>query len=461
MKECWHNRLHLEMNKGLINDPNGLAYFQGKYHVFFQWNPLECKHANKHWGHVTTTDFIHYSEPEIAVAPIHDFDKDGCYSGSARVINTGQLEIFYTANYKDELGQRFPRQISAISTDGSNFSDFRVIIDDIPSGYTEHYRDPFYFEKNNRHFLILGAQRSNLTGACVIYEELEGVWKFRGELQTNLQDFGYMWECPNIISIGKQDILVFCPQGLEATEYMYRNRYQVGYVIGEFNPDTLEFIHGEFRELDYGMDFYAPQILQKSADKKGSATEHILLGWVGMPDEQENYPTAQYQWLHSLTLAREISVVADKIIQYPAKSILEAFSSINTQVVSPSHNLFLDNDTNLRLNPNLEINNLAVLDNSSNAKELAVPLLVQGKFSSENWHGDIWKLVGPDICLKLYPSEEQDYLIFERLAGNTTDIRYLPLDNILEHELLVIIDNSIVEIYLDNGLAVATACYYA
>ena len=77
----WHNGFHLEMPFGLINDPNGLVFANGQYHIFFQWNPLGCEHKNKCWAYTSTSDFVHYSRPKLAMQPTDAHDKDGCYSG--------------------------------------------------------------------------------------------------------------------------------------------------------------------------------------------------------------------------------------------------------------------------------------------------------------------------------------------------------------------------------------------
>lgn len=116
----WHNKFHLEMPKGLVNDPNGLCYHQGKYQIFFQWNPFGCEHKHKHWTYTQTTDFINYTKPQIALAPVDKFDKDGCYSGSARSKNN-KLEIIYTANLKDEQNIRYPRQVLVKQDDDGEF----------------------------------------------------------------------------------------------------------------------------------------------------------------------------------------------------------------------------------------------------------------------------------------------------------------------------------------------------
>ena len=334
----WHNKFHLEMPKGLVNDPNGLCYHQGKYQIFFQWNPFGCEHKHKHWAYTQTTDFINYTKPQIALAPIDKFDKDGCYSGSARSKNN-KLEIIYTANLKDEQNIRYPRQVLVKQDDDGKFIKEKIIIDTVPKGYTTHFRDPYIFAKNNRSFIILGAQRENLTGCALIYEEIDENWIFRGELKTQLTNFGYMWECPNLFTIDDKDILVFCPQGLKAQKYQYQNLYQAGYLISQFNPDTLEFTHGEFHEFDMGFDFYAPQVLVHE-------NRHILIGWVGMPDKLQDYPTINDGWVHSLTLPRELILKNDKLSQCPISELNElnqnTTTKINTDKISLSANKKLE-----------------------------------------------------------------------------------------------------------------------
>ena len=97
MTHRWHNRFHLEMPFGLINDPNGLCRYEGEYHVFFQWNPLGCVHKNKCWAHVRTRDFVQYTLPELSLWPDDVHDKDGCYSGCAAE-EDGRLRVLYTCN---------------------------------------------------------------------------------------------------------------------------------------------------------------------------------------------------------------------------------------------------------------------------------------------------------------------------------------------------------------------------
>ena len=419
----WHNKFHLEMPKGLVNDPNGLCYHQGKYQIFFQWNPFGCEHKHKHWTYTQTTDFINYTKPQIALAPVDKFDKDGCYSGSARSKNN-KLEIIYTANLKDEQNIRYPRQVLVKQNDDGEFIKEKIIIDTVPKGYTTHFRDPYIFTKNNRSFIILGAQRENLTGCALIYEEIDENWIFRGELKTQLTDFGYMWECPNLFTIDDKDILVFCPQGLKAQKYQYQNLYQAGYLIGQFNPDTLEFTHGEFHEFDMGFDFYAPQVLVHE-------NRHILIGWVGMPDKLQDYPTINDGWVHSLTLPRELILKNDKLYQRPISELNELNQNTTTKM----------NKDKISLSTNKKL-------------EISIPLK-----DISNWQG---KLKFNDEYILLTYDKNTSVFTIDRnqLKLGGKGIRQFLVKAQDELNLSVYIDNSIIELYLQDGKYYATFCYY-
>jgi beta-fructofuranosidase len=123
-----------------------------------------------------------------------------------------------------------------------------------------------------------------------------------------------MWECPNLLKFGGYDVLLFCPQGLPAKEYKYQNRFQSGYLAGHLSLESMELLHGRFQELDKGFDFYAPQVFSCEG-------RHILLGWIGMPDEEAAYPTREKGWMHSLTLPRVLTLRQGKLFSQPAREL--------------------------------------------------------------------------------------------------------------------------------------------
>ncbi|WP_019553105.1 glycoside hydrolase family 32 protein [Propionispira raffinosivorans] len=313
MKHFWHNRFHIEMPFGLINDPNGLSFYQGEYHIFYQWNPYSCEHKHKSWGYIKTTDFVHYTIPGLALVPGESFDKDGCYTGCG-FVDEDKLQFVYTGNVKNDKNERESYQcLGSLQVDGTIKKE-GVLIAKQPSGYTAHFRDPYIFYRAGEQYMVLGIQTEALKGRVVLYHKKAGCWEFFGEIKTSLGDFGYMWECPNMLRFADVDVLLFSPQGLPAKETKWQNLYQTGYIAGNLNLSTIEFKHGNFEEVDMGFDFYAPQVFEANG-------RHLMLGWIGMPDCSEDYPTSNKGWMFALTMMRELTMKNGRLYQQPIHEI--------------------------------------------------------------------------------------------------------------------------------------------
>lgn len=312
---------HLMPPAGLLNDPNGLIQFGGVYHVFYQWNPFETDHGKKSWGHYTSKDFVHWTMEKTAIMPDSWYDKDGCYSGSA-VEHDGKMHLFYTGNVKNEHGERVSYQCLAVSDDGMDFEKKGPVLY-LPEGYTPHFRDPKIWKSGNHWKMILGAQNEALQGEAVLarssnLEDWEFIGPIAGSHRNGLGDFGFMWECPDLFNLDEKDVLIVCPQGLEASGDHYQNLYQAGYFLGEFDSADVEFSHGSFAELDRGFDFYAPQTM---LDDNG---RRLLIGWMGITDEQEqDQPTIKNNWIHALTIPRVLDVKGGQLIQTPVPELEE------------------------------------------------------------------------------------------------------------------------------------------
>lgn len=307
----WRQKNHIQPPTGLLNDPNGFAYYQGEYHLFYQWFPLGPVHGLKYWYHVKSKDLVNWVNVGIGITPEKYYESHGAYSGSA-IEKDGNLYLLYTGNHRDENWVRHPMQAIAImKPDGKVEKLSDPVIKNVPEGYTDHFRDPKVWRHGDTYYTILGAQRKNKTGAVVLYSSLNLIdWNFLGEVKTNFKDFGYMWECPDYFELEQKGVLVWSPQGLEPTGTKYRNIYQSGFAIGDpLDLQTLEFSHGEFEELDRGFDFYAPQSME---DEQG---RRILVGWMGLPEIE--YPTDKNGWAHCLTLPRELKIIAGQLYQVP------------------------------------------------------------------------------------------------------------------------------------------------
>ena len=324
-KDYWRQKYHIQGIVGLINDPNGFTQFNGKYHMFYQWNPTGINHKNKTWGHSVSDDLVHWERMTTALRPDTWYSKNGVYSGSGIVID-GKLYLFYTGNVKNDEGVRESYQCIAVSEDGENFERWEPSIINQPDGYTRDIRDPKIWEKNGKYYTVLGIQSDKKEGKVVLYSS-ENVkdWKFEGEIaganRGTLKEFGYMWECPDYFELKDEitgeivDVLVASPQGLEPEGDLYNNKYQSGYFLGKLDYDQPEFeIKTQFIELDRGNDFYAPQSMK---DDKG---RRIMVGWMGIPEE-EDFPTIKNEWIHCLTLPRELKIIDGKLKQYPIEEL--------------------------------------------------------------------------------------------------------------------------------------------
>ncbi|MED0715695.1 sucrose-6-phosphate hydrolase [Aeribacillus composti] len=311
----WRQKFHIQPVTGLLNDPNGFSYFNGEYHLFYQWFPLGPVHGLKYWYHTKSKDLVNWQNVGIGIKPNDYFDSHGAYSGSA-ICHDGKLHLMYTGNTRDENWVRHPYQCLAVMNENGRIEKLQEpVIKEVPKGYTDHYRDPKVWKENDTFYAVIGAQRENKTGCIVLYSspDLKN-WTFEGEVQTNLKEFGFMWECPDYFELDGKGVLIFSPQGLEPKGDQFQNIYQSGYLLGNtLDLKTKVFEHGEFVELDRGFDFYAPQT---TIDHKG---RRLLVGWMGLPEIE--YPTDKDGWAHCLTLPRELTVQNGKLIQCPVKEL--------------------------------------------------------------------------------------------------------------------------------------------
>ena len=320
----WRNKFHIMAPIGWINDPNGLCYFKGLYHVFYQYSPLDAKGGLKFWGHYTSPDMVNWTEHEVALFPDITADLDGVYSGSA-LIHNDEMYLFYTGNVKHKgdhdyiLTGREQNVIMVKSTDGFNFSEKQVLLtnEDYPKNMGLHVRDPKVWEEDGVFYMVLGARSIDDKGYVLLYKSTNLTdWELLSVPAGGLDDMGYMWECPDTFKLEGKDIFMFSPQGMDAKGLKYHNVYQSGYAVGSFDESKQVLSLGEFDELDRGFDFYAPQTF------KNQDGRIIMYGWAGVPDAVEHVnPTIEKGWQHCLTLPRELVLKGEKIYQLPVEEL--------------------------------------------------------------------------------------------------------------------------------------------
>ncbi len=283
------------------NETHGIAYEDGKFHVFFQKNGNGPYMSRLHWGHITSTNLCEWKEETIALYPDKSYDIKGCWSGA--VINdpdvtNNETWLVYTAVDNARASMRFARP-----TD-STFMHFEKVpthaINGIPGGYSSDFRDPYYFRNGDKAYLMVGSSKNGI--GCTILFEWNGTgWTHKGEcfVGSSKAECGEFFEMANITKIGNKWLFTATPQG---PSLGVRNLYWVGEVDenGKFLPDhpsakTIEF--SGFARDGYGL--LSPSIIQHEG-------KTIAMGIV--PDKLPTEENRKMGWAHSYSLPREWSI---------------------------------------------------------------------------------------------------------------------------------------------------------
>lgn len=316
MSEMIRQQYHLEPDRGLLNDPNGLSWFQGKYYVFFQWNRFKKDHSYKEWGLFTSEDLLKWQFEGSAVIPDQEYDRDGVYSGSGYVIGD-QLYLFYTGNNK-KGGQRKSSQCLVTTKDGRRYQKKGIVLK-TPEGYTEHFRDPKVFAgKQSGYYMVLGGQQKNGKGALALCHSEDGeMWNYQRMLAVSEQY--EMMECPDLFELDGRHVLLFNPQKRDNTadETIFSfSAYKLGVfdeINGTFQDSDLD---KGYEKMDAGFDFYAPQTFLNPDGRR------ILFAWMSrMEAEQEKVFSAAEPNIHCMTLPRELSLRGNKLCQKPIREL--------------------------------------------------------------------------------------------------------------------------------------------
>ena len=317
MKGKWRQNLHIEPPEGWMNDPNGLCFFDGLYHVYFQYSPgTPNGESVRRWGHYVSPDLLSWKYKGIVLDADIPEDRDGVFSGSA-VAFDDHIEFFYTGNVMEEgdhdyvLEGRGANVIYVASSDGSKMSAKKVLLrnSDYPDFCSCHVRDPKVWIEDGIYKMVLGARTKDDHGLVLLYEGADvDSFEYKGCL--SVPDLGFMWECPDMFTLGDKKFLAFCPQGVTREEYNMQNIFQSGYFTVEGDKLT------DFEEFDYGFDFYAPQTFVAPDGRR------LIIGWMGIGDDSYTNPTIGLGWQHCLTLPRELTVGPDgKILQNPIREL--------------------------------------------------------------------------------------------------------------------------------------------
>ena len=253
---------------GFMNDPNGLVWFNGYFHSFYQYRTIEeqAEPEPAHWGHCRTKDFVTYEELPVALYPDKPYDRGGCWSGTATV-KDGVLVVYYTGVLPAENGQYLHQCIAmATSTDGIHFvkPEAPIIAEPPADGCFDH-RDPAYFAYDGKHYLITASRNAEGTeGRLLLWraDDLEH-YRYVGILSAFPQY--RVCECPSMIPTGDGRFILLNSgvSGENHTHFIAR--------CGRFDGRHFEPLSEQI--IDRGPDQYAAQAFNAPDGR------HLLLTW--------------------------------------------------------------------------------------------------------------------------------------------------------------------------------------
>jgi beta-fructofuranosidase len=313
---------HLSPKVGWMNDPNGFSMYDGKYHIFYQYHPYSTQWGPMHWGHAVTSDLLHWQFLPAAIAPDMPYDKDGCFSGSAIEMDDGKQLLMYTGveRVQGEDGRMQDIQIQCLATgDGENYEKYEgnpvLTQKDIPAGFSlNDFRDPKIFRNTDGSYgCVLGNRTEDGSGAILLYRSEDGFnWKFSSILDRSYNEFGRMWECPDMFTLDGQDVIITSPQDMSALGLEFHSGNGTMALMGRVEEG--KFLRDNVQAIDYGLDFYAPQTLETPDGRR------IMIAWMQNWDTTGGCPEGA-KWFGQMTTPRELTICNDRLIQNPIREL--------------------------------------------------------------------------------------------------------------------------------------------
>lgn len=429
-------KFHISPKSGLLNDPNGFSFFDGQWHVFYQAFPFGPVHGLKSWVHCTSDDLVHWHNLGITLPAGDRYDSHGAYSGSAQVIGD-RLFLMYTGNVRTQDWQRKSYQNGAWMDKDNQVTKVTKPLIEQPAYVTDHFRDPQLLKVNHEYYALIGAQdKQTLQGEMSLFQSSDlKTWHDRGYVKHNLNNLGYMVECPNLIDVDNKKVLIFCPQGLPQNELATANIYPNVYAISDhfdFEQNIFQADSNKMVQLDDGFDVYASQAFNAP---DGSA---YLISWIGLPEI--TYPTDQENWAHCLSLVKQLKIIDGKLYQKPVAAMAKLRD--NEQILPKKERVLVENagqqyELKLTLGAN-QIGNLLLASDGTTEHAL------QLKFDTTEGY----LLVDRANVGEKFATEFGE----QRQIGLTPN-KSLTLD--------IFVDHSVCEIFVNGGQKVMTLRYFA
>ena len=333
-------QFHLLPASNWMNDPNGPIYFNGRYHMFCQYNPHAAVWGDMSWYHSISPDMIHWTHLPIAFTPTPGGpDAYGCFSGSAisvgnrvYVVYTGTVESTpEKATIRDGQNKIQESQCLAWSDDPELIhwtKDPTPIVPLPPPGMKiTGFRDPSAWKQGDCYYMTIGSGIAKVGGCVLLYRSKDmknweymhpiatGAWS--GKQTANPCDDGEMWECPELFALDGAHVLIYSTEG------------KVFWQSGKLDSKTMLFHPTKTGLLDLGA-FYAPKT---QLDAHG---RRILWGWI--PERRPDAELIAAGWAGIMSLPRILHLDQDGTLQMQILPALATLRSTSTVLHSKSGN---------------------------------------------------------------------------------------------------------------------------
>jgi beta-fructofuranosidase len=290
-----------------LNDPNGVAYWNNQYHLFYQYNPGGPFHATIHWGHAVSPDLVHWEHLPLALTPTPGGpDADGCWSGCF-VNNDGTPTLIYTGM---RLENDSKEQTSCLATGDDDLVHWHkhesnpIIAGPPPELDVVGFRDHSVWRENGTWYQVIGSGIRDVGGTALLYRSPDLIsWEYvqpilvGDEHQTEPISTGTMWECPDLFALHDKHVLVV---SVWNDRKLFYPAYFVGtYADYTFTPDALH-------RLDFGPSYYAPQSMRDGQGRR------LQWGWLR---EGRDLPTQEaVDWAGVMSLPRVLTLRPDNTL---------------------------------------------------------------------------------------------------------------------------------------------------
>lgn len=444
MNDPYRPAFHFTPPSMWLNDPNGLVYYAGEYHLFYQYHPHSMVWGPMHWGHAVSRDLVNWQHLPIALHP----DEHGLiFSGSAVVDwnNTAgfgkeaMVAIFTYNNHTYDDKKRVEDQNIAYSTDrGRTWKKYAGNPVVPHPGNLTDFRDPKVFWHEDHWVMALAAGDRVL---FYISADLKN-WKPSGFFGGGYGSTDGVWETPDLfqLPVNGSDSRWVLTVGVSSGAYAGGSGTQ--YFIGDFNGRTFTSLHPKETVLwmDYGADFYAPQSWNDEPNGR-----RIVLGW--MSNWQYARLTPTETWRGIFTIPRELSLAntddGPRLIQAPIKELQTLRGEHHhwqNETIRPGENLLagISGDS-------LEI--IAKVETNPQAASFGFKLRIGA---------DAQTLVRYDIQKQrlVVDRRESGVVNFHDQFASSQAVELRPVENAIQ--LHIILDRCSVEVFANGGATVVS-----